>query len=75
MFLILFFQSTGLKSYPVYHSVYETFELVEEYLDPGFQYHLAAARIWGEVARDIADSVIIPFDLRFVSNAGFLGQI
>ena len=37
--------------------------MVDKYLDPGFHYHLAVARIWGEVVRDIADSVIIPFDL------------
>ena len=57
-----------MGSYPVYHSVYETFELVEQYLDPGFHYHLAIARIWGEVARDIADSIVIPFDLRYEAD-------
>ena len=29
--------------YPVYHSVYETFELVEKYVDPGFIIHRQTA--------------------------------
>ncbi|XP_070577786.1 putative N-acetylated-alpha-linked acidic dipeptidase [Ptychodera flava] len=52
----------GLSSYPVYHSVYETFYLFEKFIDPAFRRSLAVAQLWGEVARDLAESVIIPFD-------------
>jgi hypothetical protein len=30
-------ESLGLSSYPLYHSVYETFHLVDAFLDPGFK--------------------------------------
>ncbi|XP_070577787.1 N-acetylated-alpha-linked acidic dipeptidase 2-like [Ptychodera flava] len=52
----------GLSSYPVYHSVYETFYLFETFIDPAFRRSLAIGQLWGEVARDLAESVIIPFD-------------
>ena len=42
--------------------------MVDQFVDPGFHYHLASARVWGEVARDTADSVIIPFDLRIEAD-------
>lgn len=33
----------SVGGYPVYHSVYETFELVDELLDPGFHIHRETA--------------------------------
>ncbi|XP_070577790.1 N-acetylated-alpha-linked acidic dipeptidase 2-like [Ptychodera flava] len=53
---------SGFSIYPLYHSVYETFYFFETFLDPAFRRSLAIAQMWGEVARDLADSVIIPFD-------------
>jgi len=53
-----------LGSYPVYHSVYETFELVKKFVDPDFTYHLAVSQVWGEAARKLADSQILPFDFQ-----------
>ena len=29
-----------------------------------FQFHKAMGQIWGELARNLADSLIIPFDVR-----------
>ncbi|XP_033104015.1 N-acetylated-alpha-linked acidic dipeptidase 2-like isoform X2 [Anneissia japonica] len=52
----------GLSSYPVYHSVYETFYLVKTFLDWDFKRHQAVARVWTELARNFADSIILPFD-------------
>ncbi|XP_072045881.1 glutamate carboxypeptidase 2-like [Amphiura filiformis] len=49
-----------IAGYPCYHSVYETFYLVEQYYDPDFTYHLAAAQLVAELARDVADSLILP---------------
>ncbi|XP_077994025.1 N-acetylated-alpha-linked acidic dipeptidase 2-like [Glandiceps talaboti] len=56
--------SLGISSYPVYHSVYETFYLVKQFIDPDFTASLAVARLWAEVARDLSESVIIPFDCK-----------
>ncbi|XP_071962718.1 N-acetylated-alpha-linked acidic dipeptidase 2-like [Antedon mediterranea] len=52
----------SLSSYPVYHSVYETFYLVKSFLDWDFKRHQAVARVWTEVARDFADTTILPID-------------
>uniref|UniRef100_H2Z1S5 glutamate carboxypeptidase II n=1 Tax=Ciona savignyi TaxID=51511 RepID=H2Z1S5_CIOSA len=57
-------QSIGINTYPVYHSVYDTFELVSKFVDPGFKIHLAMAQVWGELARKLADVPILPFDCR-----------
>ncbi|XP_071788904.1 N-acetylated-alpha-linked acidic dipeptidase 2-like [Asterias amurensis] len=54
----------NISSYPLYHSMYETFRLVSEIMDPDFHYHLAVSKVWGELARSLADSVMLPFDCR-----------
>lgn len=53
----------GLSAYPMYHSVYETFYLVDEIMDQGFMYHKAIGQIWAEMGRDLADSLILPFNV------------
>ncbi|XP_072031805.1 N-acetylated-alpha-linked acidic dipeptidase 2-like isoform X2 [Amphiura filiformis] len=54
----------NISSYPLYHSMYETFHLVSEIMDRSFEYHLAVARVWAEMSRNLADSLILPFDCR-----------
>uniref|UniRef100_F6ZAX9 Glutamate carboxypeptidase 2 n=1 Tax=Ciona intestinalis TaxID=7719 RepID=F6ZAX9_CIOIN len=61
-------RSIGLASYPVYHSVYETFSLVEKFVDPGFQYHVSVSRVWGEIGRKLADSPVLPLDCRLYAQ-------
>ena len=58
-----------VASYPCYHSVYETYQLVEKYYDPEFTYHLAAAQLIAELARDLADSLILPLSAVGYSKA------
>ena len=48
--------------YPTYHSVYDTFRLVEKYYDPEFIYHLAGAQLFAELLRDFSDSILLPMD-------------
>nr|XP_014343985.1 PREDICTED: putative N-acetylated-alpha-linked acidic dipeptidase isoform X2 [Latimeria chalumnae] len=52
------------SSYPVYHSVYETFELVERFYDPTFKKILAVAQVRGGLIYELADSPVLPFDCR-----------
>ncbi|XP_071956674.1 putative N-acetylated-alpha-linked acidic dipeptidase [Antedon mediterranea] len=49
-----------VASYPMYHSVYETFYLVDKLYDPGFKFHLTTGHIMGELMRALSDSLIIP---------------
>ncbi|XP_077987706.1 N-acetylated-alpha-linked acidic dipeptidase 2-like [Glandiceps talaboti] len=50
--------------YPMYHTVYETFDLVERLYDPGFKYMRGMTRLWAEVARRLADELILPMNTK-----------
>uniref|UniRef100_A0A3Q2Z2J9 glutamate carboxypeptidase II n=1 Tax=Hippocampus comes TaxID=109280 RepID=A0A3Q2Z2J9_HIPCM len=50
------------SSYPVYHTVYETFEVVEKFYDPSFTRLRAVAQVRGGLVFLLADSQIIPLD-------------
>ncbi|KAM5316956.1 glutamate carboxypeptidase 2 isoform 3-T4 [Glossophaga mutica] len=50
------------RSYPLYHSVYETYELVEKFYDPTFKYHHAVAQVRGGMVFELANSIVLPFD-------------
>lgn len=42
--------------YGVYHSAYDSFYWMSHFGDPTFQYHVAAAQIWGTVTMRLADA-------------------
>ncbi|ESP03021.1 hypothetical protein LOTGIDRAFT_185795 [Lottia gigantea] len=53
----------NISGYPLYHSQYETFYAVKNIIDPDFEYHGAVAKVGVELARSLADSLIIPFNV------------
>ncbi|XP_077579242.1 N-acetylated-alpha-linked acidic dipeptidase 2 isoform X1 [Stigmatopora nigra] len=55
-------KSERYSSYPVYHTVYETFEVVDKFYDPSFKRLRAVAQVRGGLVFLLADSVIIPLD-------------
>ncbi|KAI4898999.1 hypothetical protein NFI96_024451, partial [Prochilodus magdalenae] len=50
------------SSYPVYHSVYETFELVERFYDPTFRRLEAVGRVRAGLVFRLADALVVPLD-------------
>ena len=48
--------------YGVYHSAYDSFYWMAHFGDPTFQYHVAAAQIWGTITLRIADAEGLPLD-------------
>ncbi len=48
--------------YMLYHSMYEISWLVENLVDKGFKTHVAMGKFWCEVVRNIADSLVVPFN-------------
>jgi N-acetylated-alpha-linked acidic dipeptidase len=48
--------------YGVYHSAYDSFYWMDHFGDPGFQYHVAAAQLWGTLAMRLAEADGLPFD-------------
>ncbi|XP_049745521.1 putative N-acetylated-alpha-linked acidic dipeptidase [Elephas maximus indicus] len=56
--------TSKFSSYPLYHTVYETYELVEKFYDPTFKYHLTVAQVRGGIVFELANSIVLPFDCR-----------
>jgi N-acetylated-alpha-linked acidic dipeptidase len=48
--------------YGVYHSAYDSFYWMDQFGDPGFHYHVAAAQLWGTLAMRLADADALQFD-------------
>ncbi|TKX26310.1 hypothetical protein C1H76_1271 [Elsinoe australis] len=71
------FGFTGPKHGYPYHSCYETFEWMQQFGDPDFDYHKALAQIWALIILELADRPIIPFDLNEYSKAviGYVDQL
>ncbi|KAM5245614.1 N-acetylated-alpha-linked acidic dipeptidase 2 isoform 2-T2 [Ctenodactylus gundi] len=57
------------SNYPVYHTIYETFELVEQFYDPTFKKQLSVAQLRGALVYELADSTIIPFNIQDYAKA------
>ena len=54
--------------YP-YHSCHDNFEWMRKHGDPDFQYHKTLAHIWVLLILEMADSRLLPFDLKAYSHA------
>ncbi|XP_046570395.1 putative N-acetylated-alpha-linked acidic dipeptidase [Haliotis rubra] len=52
-----------IASYPLYHSEYETFYAVKNFVDGNFTYHRAIGQLWLALALELTDSAILPFNL------------
>ena len=67
---IAFFDRLGIPSadlkfdgpYGVYHSIFDDHRWVENFADPTFAYHIAAARIIGVMALRLSDAEVLPLD-------------
>ena len=71
-----FLQHLGIAStdmgfggdYGVYHSAYDSFYWMDQFGDPGFFYHVAAAQIWGTLALRLSDADGLSFDYTDYAN-------
>ena len=62
--------------YGVYHSVFDSFEWMDTVGDPGFQYHVAMAQLWGLIAIRLAGTAgeaPAPLPLNFTLQAEAIG--
>jgi N-acetylated-alpha-linked acidic dipeptidase len=55
--------------YGVYHSAYDSFYWMSHFGDPTFQYHVAAAQIWGTIALRLANAGGLPLDYTDYASA------
>jgi N-acetylated-alpha-linked acidic dipeptidase len=58
--------------YGVYHSIYDDFRWMDKHGDPGFAYHVAAARMFGLLAMRLSSADVLP--LRYASYARTLRE-
>uniref|UniRef100_A0A8C2X1F9 glutamate carboxypeptidase II n=1 Tax=Cyclopterus lumpus TaxID=8103 RepID=A0A8C2X1F9_CYCLU len=63
------------SSYPVYHSVYETFELVDKFYDPTFKRLRAVAQVRAGLIFQLAESQLLPLDVnQYADSLGKYAQ-
>ncbi|KAI9303011.1 hypothetical protein BJ944DRAFT_166177, partial [Cunninghamella echinulata] len=63
-----FFHHAGISSvsfgfhgdYDVFHSNEDSIELIEDYVDPTYEYHQSLVKIWGLLAYRLSNDIIIP---------------
>lgn len=46
-----------------YHSCYESYDWMQQFGDPGFQYHKLLAQFWGLLLLDVSENPMLPFDM------------
>lgn len=56
--------------YPTYHSVFDNYNWMAQFGDPGFHRHVAVAQVWGAVALTLAETRDLP--LNYVDYAAAL---
>ncbi|KAI6178319.1 hypothetical protein M3Y98_00487900 [Aphelenchoides besseyi] len=55
------------RSYPLYHSLYETVHL-NQLIDSTFEVHAATGRFWAELARRFSETPVLPFNVVVFAN-------
>ncbi|XP_033733442.1 N-acetylated-alpha-linked acidic dipeptidase 2-like [Pecten maximus] len=59
---------TVYNLYPTYHSRYDTFRVIDDFIDKGFKTHRAVGQVAAEMTRNLADSLIVPFNVNDFSQ-------
>ncbi|XP_033116907.1 N-acetylated-alpha-linked acidic dipeptidase 2-like [Anneissia japonica] len=67
-FYFMNFNEVWQSFYPLYHTSYETFRLMDEIIDPGFKTHLAVAQFFAEMLRRLSDEYILPMNVELYAD-------
>lgn len=57
-------ERTFYSVYPLYHTVYETFHMVKNLVDPEFIYHRAFGQFYGYLLLILSNSKVLPLNCR-----------
>lgn len=63
------FKDLNVNTYPVYHSVHDTFNWVEKFVDPSFLIHLSMCKLTARLLLRMTDSNVLPIDVTRYSDA------
>ncbi|MCZ6508095.1 MAG: M28 family metallopeptidase, partial [Acidobacteria bacterium] len=53
---------SGEGHYGQYHSIYDSFDHYTRFMDPGFEYGIALAKVAGRIVLRLANADVLPFD-------------
>ena len=53
-----------ISSYPVYHSLHDTYYWIKHFVDKDFTVHLTVARVVMSYLLRLADSLVLPFEVQ-----------
>ena len=56
------------RTYPVYHSIHDSFYWIKHFVDPEFKIHLAVAKYTGIFLLKLSDSYLLPFNTKTYSE-------
>ena len=57
------FINTELTTYPLYHTGYDTFKLIDSFMDSEFKALSIITLVIAELTRQLSDSLILPFNV------------
>lgn len=60
---------TPFSSYPAYHTGFDTFYLVDQFIDPNYNQQKTCGLINGFLLHDLAESELLPFNVTHYANA------
>ena len=63
------FKDHNVTTYPVYHSIHDTFNWVKTFVDPSFQIHLSTCKLTARLLLRMSDSDLFPIDVTSYSDA------
>ncbi|XP_004618460.2 aminopeptidase NAALADL1 [Sorex araneus] len=59
---------TSARIYPTYHTAFDTFGYVDQFVDPGFSSHQTVAQVAGNVLLRLSDSLFLPLNVKDYSE-------
>ena len=57
-----------LSNYPSYHTLYDNYNYISKFIDPDYRYHTLLAKIWLLYTVELADTIVLPFNLTRYAN-------
>ena len=60
--------SAGRHHYPAYHTVIDSYDYVERFVDPSFSAHVSLTQLAADVILQMSTSALLPFDVRELAD-------
>jgi len=65
----------SVSSYPVYHSLHDTFQWMKNFVDREFEYHRTLTQLWLQIGLTLADEALLPLNTsRYASKLTYYAK-